>query len=439
MPPDQIRPVGFEKNPDTSPPTRTRHWVLVFAMTLAVITYIDRICISQASPEIRRDLGLTDVEMGYAFGAFFLAYGIFEIPGGWLGDSIGPRRVLTRIVVMWSFFTAATGWARGLVSLLAARFMFGAGEAGCFPNLTKVFATWLPPEERTRAQGIMWMSARWGGAFTPMLVVGVLSVVSWRSAFMLFGVVGVVWAFVFHWWYWDQPREHRGVNAAELALLSGSAPQMESNGKTPWRKIFSNRSVWLLCAQYFCLSYGWHFYITWLPVYLQEARGLTIEKSAFLAGFPLFFGGLACLLTGVLTSRLAKRLGSLATTRRLLAFTGFMGASAMLLLSIQIENPTLAMVSMGLASFANDLTMPGSWSTCMDIGGRFAGTLSGTMNMMASFAAAIAPVVIGYILQYSNRDWILTFWLSAAVYFLGGLCWIFIDPVTPIVQDTLEL
>ena len=144
-------------------PTSARHWVIVFAVTLAIITYIDRVCISQAAPDIMNELKLTDVQMGYAFGAFFLAYGIFEIPGGWLGDCIGPRKVLTRVVILWSFFTAATGWVWNLLSLLVARFWFGAGEAGCFPNLTKVFTTWLPTDERTRAQGIMWMSARWGG------------------------------------------------------------------------------------------------------------------------------------------------------------------------------------------------------------------------------------------------------------------------------------
>lgn len=404
----------------------------MFAVTLAVITYIDRICISQAAPEIMRDLNLTDVQMGYAFGAFFLAYGLFEIPGGWLGDRMGPRRILTRVVIMWSFFTAATGWVWNLVSLLFTRFWFGAGEAGCFPNLTKVFTTWLPSDERTRAQGVMWWSARWGGAFTPLLVVWVLSFMSWRNAFVFFGTLGILWAIIFRWWYRDKPSEHRGVNAAELELLREAEKNASAHGNIPWRKFFSHRTVWLLSVQYFCLAYGWHFYITWLPKYLQEARELTIGKSAFLAGFPLFFGGLACLFGGVISTHVARKLGSTAKARRLLAYIGFMGSAAMLLISIQIHDPVLAMISMGLASFANDLTMPGSWSACMDVGGRYAGTLSGTMNMMASFAGSIAPVVIAYILQYSDRNWVLTFWVSACIYVIGGLCWIFIDPVTPL-------
>src|SRR5215472_15474493 len=150
-------------------PTRVRYWVIVFAVSLAVITYIDRVCISFAAPAIRDELGLTAKELGWVFLIFNWSYALFEIPGGFLGDRIGPRKVLMRIVVWWSFFTAATGWAWSYVSLLVTRFMFGAGEAGCFPNLTKVFTTWLPEGERVRAQGIMWLSARWGGAFTPPL------------------------------------------------------------------------------------------------------------------------------------------------------------------------------------------------------------------------------------------------------------------------------
>src|SRR5262249_28513524 len=153
-----------------APPTRARYWVIVFAVALAVIQYLDRVCISQAAPYIRTDLNLSQKQMGYVFSAFTLAYALFEIPCGYLGDKIGPRKVFLRVVLWWSFFTAATGWARGLASLVITRFLFGAGEAGCFPNLTKAFDRWLPPGERARAQGVLWMSARWGGALAPALV-----------------------------------------------------------------------------------------------------------------------------------------------------------------------------------------------------------------------------------------------------------------------------
>src|SRR3977135_3963221 len=213
----------------TQHPTAVRHLVIVFAVALAVVTYIDRVCISQAAPLITRDLGFSKDQMGYVFSAFTLAYSLFEIPGGYLGDRMGPRSVLMRIVLWWSFFTAATGWVWNIVTLVVTRFMFGMGEAGCFPNLTKAFTTWLPENERVRAQGIMWLSARWGGAFTPPLVVFVFQFMGWRSAFCCFGALGVVWAIFFYVWFRDNPRDHKDVNAAELEILKEASVNAESH------------------------------------------------------------------------------------------------------------------------------------------------------------------------------------------------------------------
>ena len=120
----------------------------------------------------------------------------------------------------------------------------------------------------------------------------------------------------------------------------------------------------------------------------------------------------------------------------MIALFGFSGASVLLISSIYVKDPLLGMCAIGLASFCNDLTMPGSWSACMDVGGRYAGTLSGSMNMMGSVAAGIAPLVTGILLDYSNRDWTVTFWISGVIYFLGGLCWLWLDPVTPIAEES---
>jgi len=418
----------------SSKPTRARHWVVVFAVTLAVITYIDRVCISQAAPSMRRDLGLTPVQMGYAFAAFGWAYALFEVPGGWLGDWIGPRKVLMRVVLWWSFFTAATGWVWGQVSLVITRFLFGAGEAGCFPNLTKAFTTWLPQHERARAQGIMWMSARWGGAFTPLLVVWVFKLMSWRRAFEVFGGLGVVWAIFFYRWYRDNPRDHKSVNEAEIALLEGAEKMASGHGDVPWGKLVTSLTVWMLWSQYFCISYPWYFYITWLPTYLQEYRHLSPEIAARLAIFPLFFGGLGCMFGGFISPYVTRWTGGLRQTRRLLGYVGCCGAGLLVLLHAGIQDPLLAMIAMGLASFCNDLTMAGSWGACMDVGGKYAGTLSGSMNMVGNFAGGLAPVILGYVLQ-ATGSWLLNFYIMAGIYLLAALSWRFIDPVTPLEAD----
>jgi len=370
--------------------------------------------------------------MGLAFAAFAWAYALFEIPGGWLGDKFGPRKVLMRVVLWWSFFTAATGWVWNLASLLSTRFLFGAGEAGCFPNLARMFTNWLPRQERSRAVGLMWLSARWGGAFTPLLVVWVFSFMSWRSGFALFGAIGIVWAAGFYWWFRDNPRDHKSVNAAELELLGDRQENSRGELNVPWDKLLRSRTVWLLWLQYFCFSYGWYFYITWLPTYLKDGRGVEMTKGALLAGLPLFFGGIGSMFSGWLAAWLVRHRYDLARIRRRLACVGFIGAAGMLVLSPYIADPVLAMVAMGLASFALDLAIPCSWSTCMDVGGRYAGTLSGSMNMAGNLAGGVAPVAVGYILECTGHNWLITFWISAAIYILGSLCWIWIDSVTPL-------
>jgi sugar phosphate permease len=412
-------------------PTHVRFWVIVFAVTLAVITYIDRVCMSVAAPDIQRDLGLSDQQKGVVFSAFVAAYALFEIPSGFLGDWMGARRVLMRIVIWWSACTAFIGATWNFTSIVTTQVLFGAGESGAFPNITKAFTAWLPFEERVRAQGILWLSARWGGALTPTLVTALLSVMTWRKTFMTLGSVGVVWAFFFYRWYRDNPRDNPNVNAAELALLKGTEHLAGGHAHVPWGKFARSRQVWMLCAQYFCLSYPWYFYITWLPTYLRSARHVDVTKSAVLGGLPLFLGGIGCLLSGLIARYLNRHTGSTARTRRILAYTGFTGACGLLLLASQFEDVVLTMVAMGFASFCNDLVMPGSWGAAMDVGGRYAGTLSGTMNMMGNIGGSLSSFLIGVILQHTH-NWQILFYVSAGVYFMGNFCWMALDPVTPL-------
>jgi MFS transporter, ACS family, glucarate transporter len=412
-------------------PTHGRHVTTTYAMLLAIVMYLDRVCISQAAPAMTHDLGLTRVEMGWALSVFAWAYALFEVPGGWLGDRIGPRRVLMRIVLWWSFFTAATGWVWNAASLIATRALFGAGEAGCFPNLTRVFTTWLPVLERERAQGLLWLSARWSGAFTPLVVAYVLDLITWRRTFEIFGLLGVVWAVAFYWWYRDDPRTHPSVNEAELALLP-TREQSAVGAPIPWRRIVSSGSVWLLCIQYACLSYGWYFYVTWLPTYLREARGTSVKFGALLASLPLLLGGVGCMVGAQMIRRLARPRSNIALARRIVAIVGFVGASASVFAFTQVVDPLRAMLLLGLAGFFNDFVMPACWAGCMDIGGRYSGTVSGAMNMVGNIGGALSPLIIGYILTWNPGNWTLTFYVSSAIYLMGGVCWLFIDAHTPV-------
>jgi sugar phosphate permease len=421
----------------SSVPTTAGRTLLNYSVLLAALLYLDRVCISQSQSLISAELGLSKVEMGVVMMMFSLAYAIFEVPGGWLGDRIGPRKVLTRIVLWWSTFTMATGLATGFWSLTVLRFLFGVGEAGAFPNLTKAFSNWFVGEDRTRAQAIMWLAARWGGALTPLLVVFVLDFVGWRESFYIFGAIGFFWAFFFFRWFRDTPERHPGVNAAELARLANSEQRMgggHAHSSTPWAKFFTNRSVWLLCLQYACLSYGFWFYLTWLPTYIKEAFDMKEADrylAGALAGLPLFLAGVSVYLTGKVTPWLVRRVGSVARVRRGLGATGCGIASLMLVVAVMQENAVLAMLAMGVSCFGNDMAMPGSWTAVMDLGGRYSGTLAGIMNMMGMVGGLLAPWTIPMIREAAG-NWEVPILVLAAAYLVGSVAWLGIDPVTPI-------
>jgi MFS family permease len=190
--------------------------------------------------------------------------------------------------------------------------------------------------------------------------------------------------------------------------------------------------VWLLCWQYFFLSYGWWFYITWLPTYLVEGRHLAMGSSEWLSVLPLFFGGLGNPVGAYAGSLIIRWTGSVTRSRRVMGCTGFIGAAGFLLYSTTIHDPLYAMLAMAMASFSNDLVMPGAWAAAMDVGGKYTGTVSGAMNSWGNLGGALAPLVIGYILHWSHDNWNLALYVSAAIYSLGALCWLALDPVTPL-------
>ena len=401
--------------------TSARYRVTAFAISLAALAYMQRVAISQAAPFIRSDLGLDMRQLGLVFGAFGLAYALFEIPNGLLGDRFGVRATLTRIVVAWSVFTALTGAAWNFVSMWTVRFLFGAGEAGCFPNLTRMLSTWLPEQSRLRAQALMWACSRWAGAATPVLVLELVLWQGWRWSFVVLAVLGFIWAAVFYWWFRDDPAQHPAVNSEELALLRDARNLTTQEGESRWYRALLQARALILLGQYFCFSLVWYFYVTWLPTYLHEGRHVPQTVAAALSSLPLLFGGVGSLAAGYAAARIRPRT---------IAVVGFTLSGLLLFLVTRVGNTTAAMVLMGLASFCSDLTMPISWNACVEIGRRNTATISGAMNMFGNFAGFLAPVVSGTILQATGNNWNLLIYLMAAISLLAASCWFFLEERT---------
>jgi ACS family glucarate transporter-like MFS transporter len=415
-------------------PTRARHRMLGFTLVAMAIAYLDRVCISTAAPAIEAELGLTDAQMGVVFSAFTLAYALFEVPSGWLADRFGARAMLARIVVWWSVLTAATGAAVGFRSLVALRFLFGMGEAGVLPSMARAYARWLPVRERGRAFGITIMAGALGGAATQPLVVALLGVLSWRHVFVVFACVGVVWAIAWTAWFRDDPREHRGVNDAEVALI-GCEPETP-HARVPWRRLARSRSMVALCAMYFGAIYGWYFFLTWLPTYLLRGRGFDLAAVGVLAMLPLLGIAAGSLLGGAASDRLAKSLGP-KLGLRLPGLVGLPVASLAIVAAIRAPDPRDAAYLLALAAGAGALGVAPAWSVCLAVGGRHAGVVSGAMNTFGNLGGMLSPVVVGWCLT-SLGSWEAPLYTLAAGYAFAAACWMGIDPGAALEDEKLE-
>jgi len=413
------------------PPTRVRGRVLTFAFLLAVITYLDRICISAAAPYIMEDLHLTVLQMSVVFSAFTLAYSLFEVPSGWLGDVKGPRRVLTRIVLWWSAFTMLTGVARGFASLVTIRFLFGAGEAGAFPNVARSFSRWFPMRERGRANGVMFLGSRLGGMLSAPIALLIVARWGWRASFAAFGCLGLVWAAGWFAWYRDRPEEHPSVNREELAWIQQDGAPVDTHGAgTPWRVLLRSRNLYALCGMYFAFGYGLYFYFTWLPTYLVKVLGFSLLGGGLFAALPFLLAGVADIVGGWLTDRLARTHG-LRVGRCHLGFGAFLTCAALVFAST-LPVPAVAKATLLAFALASaDLALGACWAVPIDIAPDHAGVITGCMNTLGNLGGLLGPLVVGLAVDRWH-SWTFPFYVTAFIYACGAVAWLAIDPTQPI-------
>lgn len=386
-----------------------RYGVLALLCLLSMITYLDRVCFGNAAKAIEAELHLTPVkDLKWAFTAFAIAYAIFEVPCGWLGDRYGPKGTLIRIVLWWSACTALTGmvglqfgsWTfGGLGLLIAIRFLFGAGEAGAYPNITRAIHNWFPEENWERAQGFIWMSGRLMGGLTPLiwaiLITGTSltpALVTWRGAFYFFAIIGVTWCVVFAICF----RKHPADAAAET-------PSHAHSRAVPWLKLLTNPSLIALCLMYFLINYGWFFNITYLPTYLQDRFSLKPNDlvGAIYTGAPLWVGAIGCISGGYAAGFLSDRLGSRTAGRRALGVLGMLGCAACWVGAYLAPNIHLFCLCTSLAAFFVDITLGACWASCQDIGRSHAATAAAMMNMIGTFGAALTSWFTGTIVERS--------------------------------------
>jgi len=412
-------------------PTRTRFVLVAWLCGLAGVLYLDRICMSQAVKPIRDELKLSNSQISYVAMAFTLAYGLFEVPTGRLGDRIGARAVLTRIVLWWSAFTMLTGAAFGFVALLVVRFLFGAGEAGAYPNAARVISRWFPAGERGRVQGVMLTAAQLGAVTAPFLAAVLIEHTGWRSAFVVFGLVGVIWAVGFWIWFRDEPARHPRVNATELATIrAGADPQPPPIEPIPWRAVLRSVGIWMLGLAMISSAFNAYFYYTWFPTYLQDARGLSNLAAGRLSSLVLAGGAAGVLLGGFVADRIHRSWVSVALARRVFGGGVYLVAASCLAIGMSADDATTLAAFAALSCFVVHLTLPTWWSAAIEQSGRHVGSLFGLMNTMGVVGALASQWFVGALVDWrkdqgftDREQWDPVFPVYVGALLIGALAW----------------
>ena len=401
---------------------RTPATVLTALALLSVITYLDRICISALGPRMQQDLGISPERWGWVMGAFTIAYAAFEIPAGALGDRFGQRKVIARIVLWWSAFTSLTGAMTNFYALLATRFLFGAGEAGAYPNISGVIARWFAAEQRARAQGLIWGCSRVGGALTPFLVLPLMAALGWRATFYVFGAVGAVWAMAWLLAYRDPPS-------------AGAPANHGAHRQIPWRALFAHRQLWLIMAMYWCYVWGSTFYLTWFHTYLVKGRGLTESEMGLYSSFPFILGAAGNLFGGWLSDHLVRKHGLGA--RRLVGSVCLAVSAGLLCATAVTRGKVSGVICLTLGFGIMDCMLPSAWAICLDVGRRYAGAVSGAMNTAGNVGGFICSVLFGYLVTGFGSYHAPIFVIAAMVMTSAFLFWR-VDPTRPLVADVDE-
>jgi sugar phosphate permease len=408
---------------------------------LYLICYMDRGNVGIAQPEIARQFGLSKAAMGLLLATFTWAYALGQVPWGWLGDRLGPRRILVAIMTITSLAAILTGAAIGPLSLFGARLVLGLGEAGAFPVSSRAMHSWFPKTERGRVQGITHFFSRLAVAITPLTSVAIMGVFGWRAIFYVVGLIGAIWSILFFIVFRNSPEQHKRVNSAELAVIRGGAAPANTTGgpvptryPVPWKSILSAPNMWYIALGYACFFFGTNFYLTWYPTYLREYRHLTLQSFGILGSLPLLAGMAGDLIGGGVSDYLLKRTNSTRIARRAVAATGFLGAAVFVVPAALTQNTATSVLFLAASFFCLEWVIGPAWAVPMDVGGHASGTVTAIMNMAGALSASLMALLYGH--MFGKGMWTAPFFVSGAVLALGAVIWTFlIDPAKQMVKD----
>ena len=412
-----------------------RRFLIVSAtFSLSLLLYIDRTCISAAKDSVTSELGLSNEQWSWVLASFAFGYALFQTPGGAMADRLGGRIVLTTVVAVWSVFTGLTAFAWNFTSMLIVRFLFGAGEAGAFPGMAKVVYSWIPVQERGLVKGINFSGSRIGAAVAMPGIAWMISALGWHKSFLILMVVGFAWSAF--WWFWfrDDPKEQSGISNRELDYILANRQDASAVSAPPEpmsvKSLVKSGNLWLMMIQYFGSNFTFFFSLSWLYPYVKGKYHLEAVDAGFYAMAPLLGGAAGNIISGWMVDALYRR-GHTSLSRKIPAIIGFSLAAIGMVMSLNQATAGGAVFWLTIAIFGADMTLSPSWSFCIDIGGKHAGAVSGTMNMAGNIGAAITALAFAY-LPESARGNVSFFYTAATLSVVAIICWLLANPTAKI-------
>jgi sugar phosphate permease len=413
---------------------RVRYGILLVLCAMYFITYIDRTNISVAGTTIARELHLSKTQLGLIYSAFSYPYALLQMPGGWVGDLLGPRLGLALIGVLWAGATIATGFCRNIASFAVARFALGFGEGGAFPTATRAMTSWMPASERGLAQGVVHSAARLGGAATAPVVIATTLAWGWRASFFVLGAISLVWVAAFLVFFRSDPGRDPRVSEGERREIG--EPVRTARRRTPWLPLLAR--IWPVSLCDFCYGWGLWVFLTWLPSYLQQARGFALASLALYAALPLAAGVVGDTLGGVISDQALRRSGDLRRARTIQLAVCLALATAAIVPAALVGSAILSVLLLALSFFFLELNNAVLWSLPMDIAPEFAGAASGIMNTGFGVAGILSPLVFGWLIDLTG--WQVPFLATAALMLAGAVVALtLVHPERRLEAGTIEL
>jgi len=417
---------------------RVRWILIVWIFIISSVAYLDRVNISIASHYIVKEYHLSNIQLGYIFSAFVLAYALFQAPGGRVSDKYGPRWVLAFAAVWWALFTSlATAIPRAIPGVVAAficvRFLLGAGEAVMYPASNRLVAKWIPTSERGRANGLIFAGVGAGAGITPTLITFIMLHGGWRLSFWVSALLGLVVGAIWFWLARDTPEEHPWVSAQEMEIIRSGLPASDNQvkGMLPWGSILASGDFLLVTYSYFCYGYVAYIFFTWFFPYLSTVRGLNLRESSYLATLPPIAMAICSPAGGVLSDWITRRYGK-RWGRCGVAVMGMCLSAVFVASGAAVRSPGLASIVLAGGAGALYLSQSTFWSVTADIAGESAGSVSGLMNMGAQIGSTVTATLTPMIAAHFG--WGASFGVAAFLCATGALAWLLVDPTRKLEQ-----